>query len=99
MPSARSRQPRVVFHKIQVQASGFIKGSLIEAFIEESARVAEHLGFDDEDVGDGGGRYYLHGVGLGAWTPGQARDDKVAEVAAMTVVTGGAGVTEMGAWP
>jgi len=44
----------VVLNELVVGAGGLIEGFLVEAFIEEAARVAKHLGFDDQHVGDGG---------------------------------------------
>ena len=58
----------VVLHKVKVQAGGFIEGFLVEAFVEEAACVAEHFGFDDEHVWDGGGGD-VHG-GVGGVDPG-----------------------------
>ena len=55
----------VVLHEVEVQAGGLVEGFLVEAFKEKTACVAEHFGFDDEDVGDGGGGY-LHGFGFGS---------------------------------
>jgi hypothetical protein len=49
-----------VLHKVQVQSGGLeglgglVRGFLVEAFIEETAGVAEYFGLDDEDVWDGG---------------------------------------------
>ena len=45
----------VVLHKVQVQAGGMVEGFLVEAFEEETTGVAEHFGFDDEYVWNGGG--------------------------------------------
>ena len=53
----------VVLHKIDIKAGSFVKGVLVEAFIEEATGVAKHLGFDDEDVWDGGGGDF-HAGGL-----------------------------------
>ena len=55
----------VVLHKAHIQASGFVKGFLVETLKKEAARVAEHFGFEDEDFGDGGGRELHLGEGRG----------------------------------
>jgi hypothetical protein len=45
----------VVLHEDDFVARGSVEGLLVEAFPEESARVAEHLGFENEHALDGGG--------------------------------------------
>ena len=44
----------VVLNKRGVKVGGFVKCLLVEAFIEEAARIAEHLGLDDQHIGNGG---------------------------------------------
>ena len=65
----------VVLHKIDIKAGSFVEGFLVEAFEEEAARIAEHLGLDDEYVWDGGGDYVHDAIRM-HWIPGQARDDR-----------------------
>ncbi len=44
----------LVLNKVDVKASGFVKGFLVKALIEEAAHIAEYLGLDDEDIINGG---------------------------------------------
>ena len=48
----------VVLDKVLVQTRGLVKGFLVEAFIEEAARITKHLRFDDQRVGDGCWGYF-----------------------------------------
>ena len=52
----------VVLHEIHVRTVGFIKSFLIGSFAKGAARVAEHFGFDDEKVGNGGGGDFQTGA-------------------------------------
>jgi hypothetical protein len=54
------RSTVVVLHKIHVTLDQLGELAAVETFKKEAALVAEHFGFDDEDVGDGGG-YHIHG--------------------------------------
>ena len=45
----------VVLHEFTLEAGGLLEGPGVEAFEEEAAVVAEDLGFEDDDFGDGGG--------------------------------------------
>jgi hypothetical protein len=57
----------VVLHKVHIQASDMVEVLLVEAFKKEASAVAEHFGFEDEQVGDvGGGDGVGHGVTTGA---------------------------------
>lgn len=48
----------VVLHELHVPAHRFVERLLIEAFQEESARVAKDLRLDDEYVGDRCGGHF-----------------------------------------
>jgi hypothetical protein len=50
----------VVLHKIHVTPDEIGELAAVETFKKEAPLVAEHLGFDDENVGNGGG-YHIHG--------------------------------------
>lgn len=45
--------PVIVLHELHGFADGFFKLRLVEAFEKEAAFVSEHLGFDEDDIGDG----------------------------------------------
>ena len=45
----------VVLHEDHLTTDGLIESLLVETFHEEAARIAEHLGFEDQNAFDGGG--------------------------------------------
>ncbi len=45
----------VVLHEFALQPGGLLEGAGVEALKKEAARVTKNLGFEDENVGDGGG--------------------------------------------
>ena len=52
----------VVLNKVQGEAGGLVKGFLVEAFIKEAARVAEHFGFDHKHIRNGSWRDFHDGL-------------------------------------
>jgi hypothetical protein len=54
------RSTVIVLHKIHVTPDEISELATIETLKKEAPLVAEHFGFDDQDVGNGGG-YHIHG--------------------------------------
>ena len=45
----------VILNEFALEAGGLFEGAGVKAFEEEATVVAEDFGFEDEDVGNGGG--------------------------------------------
>ncbi len=56
----------VVLYESVAAAGGFVEGALVETLEEETASVAEHLGLEDDDVGNARGKD-VHGKALDRW--------------------------------
>jgi hypothetical protein len=78
----------VVLYEIEIEACVFTKSFAIEAFVEETAGVAEHSRLDDFNVGDGGAEDFHRSTSV---IPTQAGifssiDIKIPACAGMTIL-------------